>query len=202
MLEAVAVAVAVALDGEALRWYQWENKRHPIRRWSDLKGYLLRQFRPINGGSLHEQWLATTQTTTVIEYRRKFIETASPLDRIPEDILLGQFINGLKEEIKTELRLLSPINLEQAMEMAVRVEEKHRVANFRKQNLGSIKTGSYSGYGKGSSSVAPSSYGGSYSSQPARSWGSNSPESQASLQSPKSVTQGSKIVGEIRRLTD
>lgn len=28
-------AVAVALDGEALRWYQWENKRHPIRRWSD-----------------------------------------------------------------------------------------------------------------------------------------------------------------------
>lgn len=29
-------AVVVALDGDALRWYQWENKRHPVRRWAAL----------------------------------------------------------------------------------------------------------------------------------------------------------------------
>ena len=35
-------AVVVALEGDALRWYQWENKRHPIRRWDDLRTFVLR----------------------------------------------------------------------------------------------------------------------------------------------------------------
>lgn len=34
-------AVVVAMEGDALRWYQWENKRHPIRCWSDLKVFIL-----------------------------------------------------------------------------------------------------------------------------------------------------------------
>lgn len=133
-------AVGLAMDGEALRWFQWENKRRPIRRWVDLKSFILRQFRSINGGSLYEQWLSTTQTTTVGEYRRRFIETASPLDRVSEDVLLGQFIHGSKKR-------LNPVNLKQAIELAVRVEEKQRVvrveekqrvANYRRQTLGSM----------------------------------------------------------------
>lgn len=58
-------AVAVALEGDALSWYQWEQKRRPIRLWADLKTFVLRQFRPANGGSLYEQWLETTQLITV-----------------------------------------------------------------------------------------------------------------------------------------
>lgn len=34
-------AVAVALEGDALRWYQWENKQRPIRLWSDLRSFVL-----------------------------------------------------------------------------------------------------------------------------------------------------------------
>lgn len=110
-----------------------KQETRPIRGWADLKNFILRQFRSINGGSLYEQWISTTQTTTVGEYRRRFIETASPLERVSEGVLLGQFIHGLKEDIKVEVRMLSPINLEQAMELAVRVEEKQRVANYRRQ---------------------------------------------------------------------
>lgn len=29
-------AVVVALEGDALRWFQWENKHHPIRRWANF----------------------------------------------------------------------------------------------------------------------------------------------------------------------
>lgn len=119
-------AVVVALEGDALRWYLWENKRHPIRRWSDLKEFILRQFRSSSGGSLYEQWLATVQTTRVADYRRKFIETAAPLERISEEILMGQFLNGLKEDVKAEVRVLNPLSLEQAMELALRVEDKNK----------------------------------------------------------------------------
>lgn len=56
-------AVLVTLEGDALRWFQWENKRRPIRRWDELREFMLRQFRPSSGGLLCEQWLATTQTS-------------------------------------------------------------------------------------------------------------------------------------------
>lgn len=82
-------AVAVALDADALRWYQWANTRCPIHHWIDLKEGLLREFRSVSGGTLYEQWLARVQTTTVAEYRCLFIEMAAPLDQILEDMLMG-----------------------------------------------------------------------------------------------------------------
>lgn len=124
--------MVVALEGDALRWFQWENKRRPIRRWDELMEFMLKQFRPSSGGSLCEKWLATTQTTTVNEYRRKFIETAAPLDRMPETIMLGQFLNGLKDDIRAEVCLLNPISLEHAMELALRVEEKNKINAAKK----------------------------------------------------------------------
>lgn len=32
-------AVVVGLEGDALRWFQWENKRRPIRRWDELREF-------------------------------------------------------------------------------------------------------------------------------------------------------------------
>lgn len=110
--EEMLEAVVVAMEGDALRWFQWENKRHPIRRWADLKGFILRQFRAVSGGTLYEQWLSTSQTSNVQEYRRRFIETAAPLERISEDMLMGHFINGLKDDIKAEVHLMNPMCLE------------------------------------------------------------------------------------------
>lgn len=144
-------AAAVAMERDALRWYLWEHKRHPIRRWADLRMFILRQFRSQSEGSLYEQWLATAHTTTVLEYWRRFIEKVATLEGISEDILLGQFINELKEEVKAEVRLLHPISLEQATELAIRVEEKNRVTNGRKMGLSSVKTSS--GYSRGMSTV-------------------------------------------------
>lgn len=175
---------------------------NPIQRWTDLKGFILRQFRSSSGGSLYEQWLATVQTTTVVDYRRKFIETAAPLQRIPEEILLGQFINGLKEEVKVEVRLLNPLSLEQAMEYAVKVEEKNKATGWKKFGVSTVKTGTYTYSSKG---YPPSM--GTYSMQSSptsvRSWASGASESQASVNAPKysmgSVTKGG---GEVRRLTD
>lgn len=166
----------------------------------------MRQFRPAKWGSLYEQWLATIQETPVQEYRRKFIETTAPLDQISESLLLGHFINGLKEDVKVEVRLLSPMNLEHAMEIVVKVEEKQRIIRLLRQRLRSVKTGTYSTH---SSRGLHSSY--SPSGMPtspsfiSKSWVSGSSESQASVYSPKSVTYSrgvSKPLGKFKRLTE
>lgn len=51
-------AAVVAMEGDALKWYQWSHSRKPILSWRDLKSRILLHFRPLNVGSLHEQWLA------------------------------------------------------------------------------------------------------------------------------------------------
>lgn len=165
--------VVVALEGDALRWFQWENKRRPIRRWDELREFILRQFRPSNGGYLCEQRLATLQTSSVTDYRRKFIETAAPLDRLPKEIMLGQFLTGLKEEIRAEVRVLKPINLEQAMELALRVEESNKVNSGKKFGSGSYKMGQYSSVSFRSSSPGRSiNYSQQSSPSAIRSWAS------------------------------
>lgn len=117
-------AAIVAMEGDALLWYQWENRRHPIKSWTDLKTLILRRFRSIKAGSLYEQWLAVAQTSTVADYQRTFIEMSAPLEGITEEMALGHFVNGLKKEIKAEIRILGPQTLDQAMDLAVKIEEK------------------------------------------------------------------------------
>lgn len=51
----------------------------------------------------------------------------APIEGIPEEIAKGQYINGLKEEIRADVRILNPQTLDHAMELSMRVEEKFRL---------------------------------------------------------------------------
>lgn len=97
--------------------------------------------------------------------------------------------------------MLNSVCLEQAMDMVVRVKEKNRVTGYRTTGLGSIKTGSFMSYSKGPNSVSNYQYGPPTSPPVSRNWSTGSTESQASLQSPKTVST-SLSIGEIRRLTE
>lgn len=116
--------VVVVMEGDALFWYQWEHRRRPITQWAKLKTLLRRQFQATQEGYLYGQWLSVAQTSTMAEYRKKFIEYAAPLDGVTEEVTLGQFITGLKSDIKAELKLHVPPNLETAMELAFKMEKK------------------------------------------------------------------------------
>lgn len=48
-------AAVVSLEGDALRWYQFENRRRPIKGWKDLKGRAVLEFRFSHAGMLYEQ---------------------------------------------------------------------------------------------------------------------------------------------------
>lgn len=85
---------------------------------------LVQRFRKKSKGTLQEQWLAHHQNGTVEEYCRRFIELLAPIKGVPEEITTGQYINGLKEEIRAEVRILAPSTLELAMDLSMRIEEK------------------------------------------------------------------------------
>lgn len=162
----------------------------------DLKAFILRQFRSVSGGSLYEQWLATVQSTTVEEYQKRFIETVAPLERVSEEMLMGQFLNGLKEDIRAEVRLLSPLSLEQTMEMALRVEENNKAVRIRRNLLSSYKAGSISAQTKG----PPTSVGSLPSPVSVRSWATGAQESRGSVNGSKYLV--GRNFGEVKRLKE
>lgn len=103
-------AIVVDFEGQALIWFKWEHRRRPIERWDQVKTLIRRQFRSLTTGTLQEKWLAHNQEGTISEYRLKFIELLAVLENVSEELALGQFLNGLKSEIKAEARLVGPIS--------------------------------------------------------------------------------------------
>lgn len=116
--------VAICFEGEALSWYQWQQRRKKVTNWEELKGLVLNRFRAFHGGTSEERFLALRQEGSVREYRQWFESLAAPLMEIPDGLLEGHFVNGLKAEVKAELRVLRPSGLEEIMKMAQRIDEK------------------------------------------------------------------------------
>ncbi|KAH9650018.1 hypothetical protein KPL70_026202 [Citrus sinensis] len=134
-------AAIIAFEGDALLWYQWENRKRSIVVWEEMRVLILKQFRVTQAGSLYEQWLALTQGSSVREYRRKFIELSAPLENITDELALGNFINGLKPEIRVEVRIMEPNNLGRAMDLAQKIEEKLWVTKTHKADSGFQRAG-------------------------------------------------------------
>ncbi|KAL6503456.1 hypothetical protein OROGR_025379 [Orobanche gracilis] len=83
--EQLEVAI-IAFEGDALRRFQWENKRLPIRTWRDMKMMLLRRFRSNAHGTPCEQFLALKQDGTVSDYVKQYVTLAAPLEGISEEV--------------------------------------------------------------------------------------------------------------------
>ncbi|PKU61693.1 1-phosphatidylinositol-3-phosphate 5-kinase [Dendrobium catenatum] len=125
-------ATRLCLEGKALAWYQWRDRREPIRSWRQFKDCLLERFRADEGGDFYEQFFALTREGIVADYRDKFEYLASRLDHILESTMEGNFIKGLKPKIRTAVRLLELRNLGKAMELAQLVEDQKKFhLNFK-----------------------------------------------------------------------
>ncbi|KAF7814687.1 Retrotransposable element Tf2 [Senna tora] len=93
-------AVAVCMEGKALNWLQWLETRMNIASWEMFKGELLRRFHQAQRGNGYEMLMALKQEESVAEFREKFELLSAPLKNAPEEMLIGAYQNGLKEEIR------------------------------------------------------------------------------------------------------
>lgn len=65
-------AAVVSMEGDALRWYTFKSRRHPMRTWVELKVKVLSKYRSTNAGTLHEQWLDFTSNGSPPHKRRRW----------------------------------------------------------------------------------------------------------------------------------
>ena len=85
------------------------------------------QFRNTQEDSMEKRFIALKQWGSIRDYRQSFEALALPLENLPEAMLEGHFMNGLKPEIRAELRVLRPRCLEQMMDLAQQIKERNLV---------------------------------------------------------------------------
>ncbi|XP_028768491.1 uncharacterized protein LOC114726095 [Neltuma alba] len=71
--------------------------------------------------------MALRQTRSVSDYIERFELISATLDHCDDEVLIAAFFNGLRVEIKVDLRLLKLNSLAELMDMALRLEERNWV---------------------------------------------------------------------------
>lgn len=61
------------------------------------------------------RFLVVPQKSLVVEYRREFEELVAPVPHLTKEVLENTFLNGLNPLLKTEVRCLAQVGLEQIM---------------------------------------------------------------------------------------
>ncbi|GJU72446.1 ankyrin repeat-containing protein [Tanacetum coccineum] len=116
-------ATVLCMEGQALSWFHWSEARLPFRSWEGLKRRLLERFQPSQEGTLYEQFMAITQEGSAREYVSLFETLAGQLVGIPEQVMEGTFIKGLRPELRSAVRVMQPEGLNHAMKLAMIIDE-------------------------------------------------------------------------------
>ena len=118
----------VCLEGDALAWCYYEESPN-FSGWPELKKLLLERFHSSQIRNMMEQLLALRQTSSVGEYLCSFELLSALFPDLLEAVLENSFVNGLQDEIKTELRLWEPKGLGRVMKMAQMIEDKNQASS-------------------------------------------------------------------------
>ncbi|GKB31470.1 retrotransposon gag domain, retroviral aspartyl protease, partial [Tanacetum coccineum] len=136
--EKVDVA-SMHLEEDALDFYSWASTNQTQEYWEDLVCALQRNFGPTEFQNPDEHLCSIKQTGTVQEYRQEFAKRTSRVSNWPEHCLLGVFLNGLKEELKVDVRIQKPRTVYKAVSVALEFEYGEKYGPGHRCKTGTLK---------------------------------------------------------------
>jgi len=112
----------MALEGEALTWFEWWEEHTPFYTWMRFKQDLMKRFQPDATLNPTVPLLEVRQVGNVAQYRRAFEAAARTQRNLGTETLICIFENGLRKEIQAELDVVSFDNLSALMDKAMAIE--------------------------------------------------------------------------------
>ncbi|KAI9176859.1 hypothetical protein LWI28_007928 [Acer negundo] len=103
------------LKGAALQYYKYLQHAGELNDWVTFIQALEKRFGPTEYEDPEGQLSKLRQTSTVAAYQSQFENLAQQIDGIPDKFLTRTFINGLKEDIKTNVKSFRPTSLKDAI---------------------------------------------------------------------------------------
>ncbi|RWW32274.1 hypothetical protein GW17_00003069 [Ensete ventricosum] len=131
---ATRVEIAVIhLEGDVIQWFNWFKHTHGGLSWQRFKEGLLDRFGPTNFNNIDGQLAKIRQTSTIQEYQTRFKRLSNQTENWSEKQLSGTFIEGLKPEIREEVKARQPYTLMATISFAHIQEEQlnHEVRRTR-----------------------------------------------------------------------
>jgi hypothetical protein len=116
------------MDGQAALWLQAFRQTHINTCWEEFRQAVVEEYGPDEFESQMHKLLHLRQTSTVAEYMRQFEEHMYHLlsldSTLSTKFFVTQFIIGLKDELRTAVRIQAPMSITRASVFAKIQEEE------------------------------------------------------------------------------
>ncbi|XP_061358034.1 uncharacterized protein LOC133302292 [Gastrolobium bilobum] len=112
------------MDGVAENWFHWMERSQRLSTWGAFVIALRSRFGPSKYRDLRGELGRLTQHASVEEFQKEFEQLSNLIIGIDDVTLQSYFENGLKSEIRKEVRMHLPDSLQNAIELAKVVEDK------------------------------------------------------------------------------
>ncbi|KAG1330290.1 hypothetical protein COCNU_02G002580 [Cocos nucifera] len=129
----------VTLDGDAALWYDLAVEPHPSMPWEEIRSAFLRAYRRPDFADRARSELMTIRQwdgegVNAYHLRLQRILKRWPDHGIPDGLLKGIFIDGLKEEHQDWIVPQRPATLAEAVELALNWEQAESARETRRRN--------------------------------------------------------------------
>jgi hypothetical protein len=121
-LQGLTLHPSIHLEGEAIQWYDWFEASHGMT-WATFVEGLLVRFGPSAFEDVDDELAKIRQTSSVSEYQSRFEHLANRARYWSERQLIGTFVEGLRSDIRREVKTYRPWTILAAFSFA-RVQEK------------------------------------------------------------------------------
>jgi hypothetical protein len=128
---------AFYMTDDAAQWYALIKRNHGTPDWAAFIELVNQRFRPPLRGNILGELIQLTRETTVADYQSRFLALVNRCTGLTEKQQIDIFTAGLRNPLKTDVKLEQPATLDDAMALArqqLRVQHKgthrlHRVCD-------------------------------------------------------------------------
>ncbi|WVZ08472.1 hypothetical protein V8G54_021818 [Vigna mungo] len=113
----------ISMEGSASYWFKYWREKTKNRTWMGLKAGLINRFGGGFRGTVYEQMATLRQDGTLEEFVRSFEILLGQTQGLSEELIMGFFLAGLREDIKGQVRIQDPPDLMGAIRVARDVED-------------------------------------------------------------------------------
>nr|CAD1831413.1 unnamed protein product [Ananas comosus var. bracteatus] len=130
--------VTMHLEGRADTWFQGYMAEKGVINWALFSEEVCQRFDGMGMSDVVEEFNKLAQQGTVEEYEEQFEELRARLlttkSHFTPEFFLSSFLSGLKDEIKSAVKMLQTKTLAQAFELA-KLQEQTMSAMMRKSRM-------------------------------------------------------------------
>lgn len=111
-------------EWEVLHWFRWLDCLHTTPTWWEFTKALCMEFGPSAFEDSAEALFKLRHTGSLRDYISEFRRLATRSPEIGPILLKSCFIGGLRKELKFDVKLLKPVNVHEAISIALQLDTK------------------------------------------------------------------------------